>query len=289
MPGISLKGFSPNPVEPKWSFIIKVEDLPWIADYRINGSILYPAAGMLAAAIEAVKKMVGDAPLVGYEIRDVDFIAPLLLTTSPKGTEIQVGLRSSSETSARSGYDYTFHVYPRKEDGSWEEICRGSIRADFGRVPSDVDGGKEATELLSQLQHVHARGYNSCTSQIEPGNMYFGEAMAMVEVSKDQAVHSSSSCVIHPTTLDGLFQLLFVALTKGGRTTLQTMVPTRIGRMWVSSLIEKPPSPFRLDVHAKGTLMALRHAQSDISALDISDKSLKIRIEGLETTAVSGA
>ncbi|KAL8639946.1 MAG: hypothetical protein Q9226_008807 [Calogaya cf. arnoldii] len=45
-----------NPVEPRWSFIIKVEDLPWIADHRINSSILYPAAGMLAAAIEAVKK-----------------------------------------------------------------------------------------------------------------------------------------------------------------------------------------------------------------------------------------
>ncbi|KAL8962775.1 MAG: hypothetical protein Q9193_000877 [Seirophora villosa] len=303
-----------NPVEPKWSFIIKVEDLPWIADHKINGSILYPAAGMLVAAIEAVKKMAGDAPLVGYEIRDVDFIAPLLLTTSPKGTAIQVGLRSSSETSVRSGYDYTFHLHSRKEDESWEEICRGSIRADFGRVISEVDDGKEAQELLSQLQHRHARGCNSCILQTEPERMYrilrdevgidygnsfqvldhirhneIGEAMAMVEVSKDQAVHSSSSFVIHPTTLDGLFQLLFVALTKGGRTTLQTMVPTRIGRMWVSSLIEKPPSPLHLDVHAKGTLMTLRHGQSDISALDSSDQTLKIRIEGLETTAVSGA
>lgn len=83
-----------------------------------------------------------------------------------------------------------------------------------------------------------------------------GEAMAMIETSREHAVHSSASNVVHPTTLDGLFQLIFVALTKGGNTTLQTMVPTRVGRVWVSSLVGKTLSPASLQVHARARLLS---------------------------------
>lgn len=302
-----------NPVEPKWSFIIKVEELPWIADHKINGSMLYPAAGMLAAVIEAIKMLMKDAPPIGYEIRDVEFSAPLLLTTSPKGTEVQVSLRTSTHSSAKSSSEYEFHILPRKEDESWEEICRGSIRADYGKVASDVDDGKEATKLLSRMQTVHSDGQTSCTSHVDSEKMYrrlrevagidygpsfqvldhirynaLGEALATIDIPNQDLTHPSSCCVVHPTTLDGLFQLLFVALTKGGSMALQTMVPTRIRRMWISSLADKQNPPARFCMHAKAALLGKRSADSCVSALDLASQGLMIEIEHLETTAISG-
>lgn len=301
-----------NPMEAKWSFIIKVENLPWVADHKINGSMLYPAAGMLAAAIEAVKMVAKDMPPLGYEIRDTEFIAPLLLTTSAKGTEIQLSL-NSLRSSARHRHDYQFRIFSRNADDSWAEISWGSIRADYGRVASDVDGGREETELLSQIKARHGEAFASCTSQVDAIKMYRqmqervgieygpsfrvldhihynaqGEAMAMIDTSKEPPVHPSASYVVHPTALDGLFQLIFVALTKGGNTKQETMVPARVGRVWVSSLLEKTFSPAVLQVHARARMLSKRRARCCITALDDLSQAIRIQIQDLETTAVSG-
>lgn len=302
-----------NPMDAKWKLIIKAEDLPWIADHKINGSMLYPAAGMLAAAIEAIKLMVKDTLPIGYEIRDAEFNAPLLLTTSATGTEVQISLSSPTRSSARNKADFHFRLFNRKPDEAWEEICRGSIRADYGKVVSDVDDGREARELLSQLKTLHVDGWASCTCKVEATKMYQqlqeevgieygpsfqvldrihyndeGEAMAMISPLIQNTAHYSTPNVIHPTTLDGLFQLLFVALTKGGTSSLQTMVPTRVGRLWISSSDENSPPPFQLQVHARARLLSKRNAQCSISALDASTQELKIQVEDFETTAVSG-
>lgn len=114
------------------------------------------------------------------------------------------------------------------------------------------------------------------------------EAIATIEVSKENAMHSSVFYVIRPITLDGLFHLIFVALTRGGDETLQTMILTRVGRMWISSLEKKVSSPASLLVYTRAKLLSKRSAQRFISALDCLSQALKIEIQDLEITVVSG-
>lgn len=302
-----------NPMEAKWSFIIKAENLPWIADHKVNGSIIYPAAGILAAAVQAVKLVTKDVPPIGYEIREAEFNAPLLLTTTAKGTGIQFSLHSPTRSSTRNNPNYQFRVFLRKSDASWEAISNGSIRADYGRVASDVDGGREDDELLSQIKTVHGEASASCTSHVNAVKMYrqlreevgidYGpsfqvlsnihynaqrEAIATIETSREHVMHPSVSCVVHPTTLDGLFQLIFVALTRGGNEISATMVPTRVGRMWISSLAEEASSAASLQVYTRARLFSKRGARCCISALDCLSQALRIDIQDFEITAVSG-
>lgn len=107
-----------NPMEAKWDFIIKADNLPWIEEHKVNGSILYPAAGILAAAIQAVKLMTKDVPPIGYEIRDAEFGAPLLLTTTAEGTPIQISLHFSTRSDSKQSPNYEFRVFTRKSDDS---------------------------------------------------------------------------------------------------------------------------------------------------------------------------
>ena len=301
-----------NPRDAKWKFIIKAEELPWIVDHKINGSILYPAAGMLVAAIEAIRMIVEGTSPIGYEITDAEFSAPLLLTTSATGTEVHISLNSPTRTNARNDTNFSFRLFTRKPDESWDEICRGYIRADYGNAISDVDNGKEAQEILSNVRNLHVDGRTSCTLKVDTANMYEqlrdeagidygssfqvlahirynneGEAMAVIKLPESDTAHSCSPHVIHPTTLDGLFQLLFVALTKGGTSSLQTMVPTRISRLWVSSKIQTDFPPPHLELHSRAKFLSRRHAQCSISALNEMGQGLQIQIEDLETTAVS--
>ncbi|KAG8531947.1 Type I Iterative PKS [Bacidia gigantensis] len=301
-----------NPMEAKWTFFIKASDLPWTVDHKINGSILYPAAGMLAAVIEATKLLVKDKSPVGYEIKNAEFIAPLLLTTSPNGTETQISLTSPTSSNTRDSTKYYFRIFGRKSNDAWEEVCNGSVQADYGRVVSDVDEGKEADESSSQFEKLHLEAAETCTRPVDETKIYqqlkedsgidYGPAfqvldsmrhddqsaaIASIEALRGDPKHSSTSYVIHPTTLDGLFQLVFVALTRGGTASLQTMVPKRVDRVWVSAFDEMDPSPIPLQVHADARLMTRRTARSHISALEVSNQKLGVDINGLELTAVA--
>ena len=57
--------------------------------------------------------------------------------------------------------------------------------------------------------------------------------------------------VVHPATLDGVFQLSFAALSKGGREKMPTLIPTRVHRIWLASEGLSHPSSDLLRVYAK--------------------------------------
>ena len=99
---------------------------------------------------------------------------------------------------------------------------------------------------------------------------------------------ASGDITIHPSTFDGLFQFSFVAL--GGRTSksMRAMIPTRVGRAWVSS------SGFGLDfdddqdVHISTSLLSQRLAQSNVIAFSGCSHGPRIIVQELELTAISG-
>lgn len=306
-----------NPLEAQWKLTIKAEELPWIVEHKINGSIIYPAAGMLVMAIEAAKLLVMGRPPIGFEIKNAEFPAPLLLSTSSEGTEVSISLSTHTESGAKEDFVYQFRLCARRSDMTWDEVCRGSVRADFGRVRSDVDGGKETDETYCRLKNLHRRGVTICRKSIEPAKMYQqlkeeigieygsafllldqircndqGEAIATIAPFRDfgdtyYQANKAKSAIIHPTTLDGIFQTVFVALTKGGTVPLRTMVPTRIGKLWVSCSGVENPFLSMQEVYAQAHLSSQRSARSYISVFDSSRQQPTAYVQEFEMTAIS--
>ena len=61
-----------NPLEATWRNIMRTGDTPWVEDHKINGAILYPAAGMIFMAIEAAQQLVDpDKTVAAFAVRDV--------------------------------------------------------------------------------------------------------------------------------------------------------------------------------------------------------------------------
>ena len=304
-----------NPLEAKWKLIIKADDLPWIKDHVINGSVVYPAAGMLAMAIEGSKLLAEGRSPVGFEIKNVEFPAPLLIPTAAEGAETSITLNSVEG----SKNEHRFQIQLRKTERDWEKVCHGSIRADYGRIVSEVDGGKEAESALLQLSHLHDRAMISCTSEVDPQKMYkqlkeevgldygpsfqpldqirfntSGESIASIvpftwsgKVPTDRDPTLSNT--IHPATLDGFFQLAFVSLSKGGSVPLRTMVPTRIGKLWISSHGAGNSNSELQMAHAQTETISQRVAQCSISVVGKQDRHPRVHIDELEITAISGS
>ncbi|KUJ19541.1 reducing type I polyketide synthase [Mollisia scopiformis] len=301
-----------NPLEGTWRMIIRAEEMPWVKEHRVNGSILYPAAGMLVMAIEAAKQLDDTQFAIGYEISDVSFHTALII--SQENVETQICLRPSTDTANKKHLSYEFRIYFHNSfDQKWEEVCRGCVRADFGRTESDVSVCSETSQELEHLRNVHARSVAEPHQSMEPARMYqmfkkvgleygpnfqqltdirfnnAGEAMSTVTPStwsREWSGNAAQSHVVHPTTLDSMFQLVFVALSNGVSKTLQTMVPRRMQKLWISSTGVGTSFLGSLQAHAEACCLSRRSATCSISVMG-GDDSLKVRIQGFEITAVS--
>jgi acyl transferase domain-containing protein len=53
-------------LEPVWRNLLHIENAPWIRDHRINGDVIFPFAGYVAMAAEAVRQITGLEDAVEY-------------------------------------------------------------------------------------------------------------------------------------------------------------------------------------------------------------------------------
>ena len=79
--------------QPMWRNKIRIKDVPWLSDHCIGLEVVFPAAGYLAMALEAIAQVFetkgGDVDLVHtYDIEDLNIKSALLLPASDDGIEM---------------------------------------------------------------------------------------------------------------------------------------------------------------------------------------------------------
>ena len=84
--------------QPIWRNKIRIKDVPWLSDHCIGPDVVFPAAGYLAMALEAIVQVFetkgGDVHLVHtYDIEDLSIKSALLLPASDDGTEMFLTLK----------------------------------------------------------------------------------------------------------------------------------------------------------------------------------------------------
>ncbi|RDL41700.1 Thiolase-like protein [Venustampulla echinocandica] len=301
-----------NPLEGRWRHVLSITDLPWVEDHMINGSILYPAAGMCAMAIEAAKQTAEDQAIIGYEIRDAVFHTALNIPFSG-GLDVEFHLRPLRDASEKTNTWAEFRVYMCQEE-SWVETCRGEIQVIYKAGETEIDRGRESKQELQSLQEIHHNAATTCHNIIDAEQMYkglhdlgyhygptfrpivqlqyseSGEALGDVALNhpilEETGRTAEGSCVIHPTTFDGILQLSLAALQGGGLQTGVTRIPTRIGRLWISDTGLNASSADVASAYANIASKGTRGTKSSLSALSKADKQLLMRVEDFETTTI---
>ncbi len=116
-----------NNLEPRWSKSIKSSDSPWVKDHQVDGSIVYPAAGMLVMVLEAVRQLNAPArPIEGYEFRDVCFRKALVVPPNDS-VEVQTQLKPVANDLHTLFLEYEFRIFVQ-ENYDWAELAAGIIR-----------------------------------------------------------------------------------------------------------------------------------------------------------------
>jgi acyl transferase domain-containing protein/2-polyprenyl-3-methyl-5-hydroxy-6-metoxy-1,4-benzoquinol methylase len=259
---LGLPTVDSQPHELTWRHVIRPTEIPWVRDHQIQSDYIYPGAGYISMAIEAVRQTANGSDRVPlwYRLRDINFIKALNIPDSPNGVEVQLTLRDSADKILRAEGWQDFRVYSTDEDENWNQHCEGLISVTY-RLPAGTAESKwsSAATAASGPRTILPGVFDTLPKQIAPEDVY--EALRSVginhgpifqnitEIRAGQGKSISTFTIadtaakmlsgheekhiLHPTTLDSVFQAVYSALPAAGSKLKTAMIPKMIRSMSV--------------------------------------------------------
>ena len=294
---------------PRWRSFLRPAEMPWLSQHMIEGKIIFPAAGYITMAIEAVIRLDKCPETIQHiELHDVAFKAALPVRTDDMGTEILLEMQPVMESAKRSSdHWYHFIISSYDADGRCSEHCHGTIGVEEGgSLPL---ASRETRPTLTQLQKASnktttvQRYYEHLANmglqygddfRLLSGNIESGPGFAMAPLTFRHGniggKTSSDACLVHPTLLDASFHVVFAgAESILGRSIGEPYVPTFLKSMKVSGLFQdllESDDQQRFWVSSNTKLPGPRVASSDIMIQSDDCSKLMVEMRGGEFTAL---
>ncbi|CAN9258147.1 unnamed protein product [Alternaria alternata] len=257
-----------NPMSPTWRNFLRTNDIPWLIDHQLESSVVLPGAGYVSMAIEAMRLFKGnhsqDAAELQHHLRDVDIINALMIphtsSSSSRGIEIHFSLRPCSDKDLDSTDWYEFELWSVSAKHSWIQHCKGGISAKAtnssrlletskimsGLEPSSSEHTKKI-EPETLYQRLRDSGFqHGPTFQNIIGSRVAGERSETEFSVAPAAFEREQQYVIHPTTLDSIFQCCYATLP----------VDLTKDAMFIPRSIRRVTVPSQLGTHASQRLFA---------------------------------
>ena len=246
--------------EPTWEIKLDVEKLPYLADHRIQGNAVFPAAGYLEMAMQAVRSLTSatTVALADIEIRKAMFV--------PEHEARTVQLALGSEGS-------TFRIASLTTDGDSPVHATGTVRQGPRRTAGPLDAAGCRARATRQLDAA------ACYAALAEMGYHYGPAFQGIEsiwISPDGALArvrapevlggSAARYHLHPCLLDACFQTLLApeilhrapGTAAAGSTGIR--LPLSIEEVRVSAVGDQP-----LWVHAQITARSADEMVGDIA------------------------
>ncbi|KAI8194760.1 Highly reducing polyketide synthase gloL [Colletotrichum sp. SAR 10_65] len=223
-----------NDIEPAWRNMLDLKEVPWLMDHIVNGQIVFPGAGYMAMAGEAMRQVANGQD--SYTIRDMSITTGM---TVPKEKKMELYTRMIPEDKpSAEGQWYNFKIMSC--DGHhWVTHCSGFIRSGAEAEKTSITSAQAEQEFAREIdaegwyKAVKAVGIDWQTAfqgldQITASTTT-REATATVYDFEDTTHYAA-----HPTLLDQMLQINLVAQTHGQKRRLDSiLLPTFISRLGV--------------------------------------------------------
>lgn len=285
-------------LEPQWRNIIRPKEMPWVKDHIIQSQTIYPAAGYIAMAIEACRQhsQLQNITICGYALRQISIVRALVIPDSTEGIETRIALRPYNESHrASSDIWYEFRITSWSAERGWNEHCSGLISVQAEPKSNEVDDGRNKRSQKSFYERQVMSMLATCTNKLNVPELYRrldqvgmnfgitfcgleqvhtaeGFSIATLSIPNTPAVMPLGfeyPHVIHPATLDTMFQPFFPAISGTTESIQSAMVPVFIEEIFISDTISKIPGQ-KLNVYATVSVKSRRQIFASNFVLDKS-------------------
>lgn len=297
-----------------WKGPIRIAEQPWIRDHMIQTSILYPAAGFIAMAIEAAAQIAAkDQRIKSFKLRDIQIVTPAVMKeNSELECVLQIrphrtGNRANSNwlqfsiSSCHSGEELRENCfglmqtqYHPSEDScmfyedKWES-CEAKKTYQHCKQICNIaeDAGTFYAELASVGLNYGATFQNMTKVHRARGTSCFTVAMLDPELSL------TSECldrrhIIHPTNLDAMFHGVFAAFKAYKGHLKDAMVPVSIKEVEIAADIPHA-SGSQSAGFCKASEHGFRELMADLVMFDDDITSPTVTVKGFHCSGIASA
>ncbi|XXH05413.1 hypothetical protein Hte_011839 [Hypoxylon texense] len=303
---LGARSFDWNPLEPRWRNFLSVETTPWIGDHVISGTVIYPAAGMLVMAMEAVQQMCPDNRVIsGYYVKEAQFMNPILVKEAWEDrTETMLHLQPVKRPYEKESTwsDVTIYSY---YDNRWTECFKANIQVEY-EDSALVDVQSERQQAHQKIKQQFDQAKELCTRPVDSGVFYedatehglgYGEAFQVIEdiqwdgkanaIARVNMAKWKTTSLIHPVVLDSAFHVLRVSTTLGLSLSNATNVPVRLVDGWFSPSGWQQPEMSSVRYFATSEVKGGRESEEGTIYALADDGSVLCTMRRLITAAVS--
>ncbi|WP_030719425.1 non-ribosomal peptide synthetase/type I polyketide synthase [Streptomyces griseus] len=203
-----LLGRRTDATEPTWQLRLDTEALPYLADHRIQDTVVLPAAGYLEMAAQAVLRLTGSTTAV---LADIDLRKALFL---PDGEDRTVEVSLSLENAA-----FTI-ASPTGEDGERAVHASGIVRTGQRRrtappldAPAIRARSRRHIEGPDCYTALAALGYHYGPAFQAMEEVWIGADEVLARIRPPRAIgDDAAGHHLHPALLDACFQTLLTPL-----------------------------------------------------------------------------
>ncbi|KAK5137353.1 hypothetical protein LTR08_008931 [Meristemomyces frigidus] len=231
---LGVKTPESSELEPVFRNLFHLSNVPWMRDHRLGDDVVFPFAGYIALAGEAIMQITGIEE--GFSVRNIS-VSTALVLGERHPTEMVSTFRPHRLTNSTNSawWDFTVTSY---NGHTWIKHCFGEV-APMSEQPAPAEDTKTLPRKLSVR-----KWYGTMRQK---GGMNLGlcfQTLGSIETStrtENRAIGQISNgrqgdegnYHIHPTVLDGTIQILGAAAINGRARDFKTWLPTGMDRLSV--------------------------------------------------------
>jgi acyl transferase domain-containing protein/acyl carrier protein len=248
-----------------WQGSLSAEDPAWLAEHRVAGEVLLPAAATLDAAAAALPAG------VPAELREVRFLAPLAVPAeAPRRLQAQLE-------------DGRFRLHVAAGE-TWDQVAEAALAP--GGPPQPLE---DPARFLAACTGARLDAAAHRTAALSQGIDYGPAFRAAQEIRRGEGrawalldpgvVPPEPACRLHPALLDAALQVLSAALP-GRPDNASPFVPAAIARCRIAAAGPRP-GPWSVQARLTATRPGLSGFGGDLALLDAEGRAIA-SVEGLE-------
>ncbi|MEI2583261.1 SDR family NAD(P)-dependent oxidoreductase [Scytonema sp. PRP1] len=270
-----LLGCQLESAQPVWDGSIDKQQLSYLNDHRVQGTVLFPASGYIEMGLAAAKETFSGE---SYGVGEVQFQKALFLLDDQSPT-VQLVINPTQAS---------FEIYSKAKDTEKSWVCHAIgklIRNQNSQIPQPLaldEIQQRSTKTISQkdcYQLFQAIGleYGPCFQGIE--QLFCGQEEALGQLQVNPVLEKDiEDYQLHPAILDACFQVLLGTVSANKVAT--TYLPTQIDRI---QFYNRPG--LQLWSYARLVEHSATSIKGDIHILDETGNVL-VKIQGLYCRAV---
>jgi acyl transferase domain-containing protein len=219
-------------LEPSWRNILRLENVPWIWDHVVQGNVMFPAAGYISMAGEAIRQLNPDAE--DYSIKNLVLKSPLLMKDE-QAVEMFTTLRREkyNDLTESEWYMFTVTAY----DGiAWTKHCQGQVRCgcSYPQLSREIKPNIRAVDADQWYRFLSKYGVSYGPSFRGLTNVFAHPVEYQANATVTDPTKYSDRYAMHPIVIDQALQLLSVASANGvARHIDRFAIPAAIGHIYI--------------------------------------------------------